>query len=163
MIPSPANPARFMPCRERLATTLTRTILIALVVASVLTVVRLRHVPSSMAESRFALALLVSVAWISVGGHWVELFYLNVLRPRRAHWPDASLALLRLTVWLIGGTILALAAITTHSLVATAHPPRPPQLITALKFGGPLFVGVELIVHTLLALKGRPSFWNRRG
>jgi hypothetical protein len=113
------------------------------------------------AWQRRDLALLAPVAalalWFSLGGHYVELVFLKGLRPRLPqHRPAQALA--RLLVWFGGGALLyGGIAITARALPIGALAPRP------WWFGGALFIGLELVVHALLALRGRPNFYNGRG
>ena len=123
-----------------------------------------RHAFSTQLAPAYAWMLWVlSALWVTLGGHFVELAYLNCLRPVLARWPDRILVLVRLGVWLVGGTFLFLGIATSYSfLVYRAWPDRS-MLHGALMRGGIVFIAVELVVHTVLALRGRPSFWSRRG
>lgn len=97
----------------------------------------------------------VLALWFSLGGHWVELWFLNWLRPRI---PDewGWRAAVRLAVWFAGGTILTIGMrATALALTGTAFWPL-------WWSGGILFIGVELVVHLVLQLRGRPSFYNGR-
>lgn len=157
--PSP-DPARFKPFHESLAVTLRRTITIAIIVASVITLIRPHHLPTLFARWREWFSLAVFVGWISVGGHWVELIFLNGLRPRIAHWSDLSLAAVRIGAWFIGGTILFIAAAISRSLIATGQLPDQTQVTHALVYGGLAFVGIELCVHLVMLVMRKPCFWN---
>ncbi len=129
----------WQPFHEPLRVTLLRTVLIGLLVGLVVALLQGR--PASWPQwTGFAL-------WFTFGGHWVELFFLNWLRPRlaAARWAQIGG---RLLTWLVGGTLLmAGARITVWSL--------PPWWL-----GGPVFVGLELLVHSLAQLRGQPSFYN---
>jgi hypothetical protein len=157
------DPSRFTPYHESLTATVARTGGIAIIVASIATLTRLGHLPASSAQWHNWFALFVFVAWPSFGGHWIELAYLNGLRPRIAHWSDVSLIFVRLGVWLIGGTILFLGAVVSYGLLTTGKLPDQSLVLKALLLGGPVFVAVEFFPHTFLQLRGRPSFWNLRG
>lgn len=102
--------------------------------------------------------ITLPVLWFSFGGHWVELWSLNWLRPRlpvgRAVQAGA-----RLGVWFVGGTGLGLGVALTAMWLAGLEPVRWP----AWWLGGPILVGLELVVHLLLQLRGRPSFYDGRG
>lgn len=158
-----ADPARFKPYRESLLATIIRTGAIALVGGSVACFIQLRHLPTTSAQWHSWLALVVFVAWISFGGHWVELAYLNGIRPRISRWSDLSLILVRLCVWTAGGVILFLGAVISQSLLMTAAAPPKSQIVAALLLGGPAFAAVEFVAHAFLWRAGKPSFWNRRG
>jgi hypothetical protein len=135
---------------EPLRTTLWRTISIAIAVGAVIALSRRQL-------DIWPIAILL-VLWPSFGGHWIELFFLNSLRSRLPiSRPIQTLA--RLTTWFIGGTLLALGAAITAMLLTNWHPTRwPPWWL-----GGIAFIGLELIVHLVLQLRGNPSFLNGRG
>jgi hypothetical protein len=77
--------------------------------------------------------------------------------------PDWALLLVRIGVWVTGGTLLFLGAAATISIMNVSHRPSEVMVRNALRYGGLFFVAVELIVHTIMALLGRPSLWNLRG
>src|SRR4051812_34998636 len=86
--------------------------------------------------------------WPSLGGHFVELFFLEFLRPSL---PSPGLrTLVRLLVWFAGGILLA------YAMRLTAFGPQ-------WWIGGLAFVGIELIVHLLLQLRGKSNFYNSLG
>ena len=89
--------AAWQPYREPMRTTLVRTISIALVAGTV--------AARSLGWSHWTLLVLVML-WPSFGGHWVELWFLNWLRPRI---PDARAvqAAARVAIWFVGGIVLA--------------------------------------------------------
>ncbi|MFL5604488.1 MAG: hypothetical protein ACJ77R_13920 [Gemmatimonadaceae bacterium] len=141
---------QWQPFREPLRATLLRTVLIALVAGVV--VARLTGSPR-----RWPLATLVML-WPSFGGHWVELWYLNWLRPRLSAAPGVQV-LARIAVWFVGGIVLGLGmALTTRALIGIRRAPWP-----AWWLAGFAFIGVELIAQLALHLRGRPSFYNGRG
>jgi hypothetical protein len=129
--------AQFEPYRERISTTLLRTIGIAVAVSGLI------------AWSRGGLAqwprLGLMVLWVSFGGHWVELLFLNLFRPK-----IGNSRLLRVALWFAGGILMA-AGMGLSGF-------RPAWWV-----GGLGFIGVELIVHLLLHVGGRPSFYDGRG
>jgi hypothetical protein len=61
-------------------------------------------------------------------------------------------------VWFAGGSLLALGM----RLLAAFVQWRSPQWLT-WRLGGAAFVGVELVMHLFLQLRGQPSFYNGRG
>ena len=147
----------WQPYREPFRTTLLRTGTIALVVGGIL------------AErwgglSRWPTTTLL-VLWPSLGGHFLELWFLNWLRPRL---PSARLVQLfaRLLTWFLGGAILALAMSLTA--IALKFPPaqwfaHEPISRPAWWLGGLAFIAIELIAHLFLQLRRCPSFYNGRG
>ena len=113
------------------------------------------------ALQRHRLALLLPIAalalWFSLGGHYVELAFLTGLRARfsQARLPQAGL---RLLVWFAGGVVLYVLMAAS----ARIFPLEPPPL-RMWWYGGLLLIGVELAVHGLLAVRGRPNFYSGRG
>jgi hypothetical protein len=137
--------------REPLRTTLARTAAIALVLGAIVA----RWWGGGVA--RWPLATLL-ILWFSFGGHWVELWFLNGMRPRLSAAHGAQVVA-RLAVWFVGGCILALGMYLT----AMALTGFPPAQWPAWWLGGLAFIGLELVVHLLLQLRGQPSFYDRRG
>jgi len=133
---------------EPLATTLRRTIAIALVAGLVFSVAThggLRRWPITT----------VIMMWPSFGGHWIELFYLNWLRGRL---PAGARTIARLVVWFVAGCLFGIAMALT-SAALNYHPVQLPAWWLA-GFG---FIVVELIAHLALRLRGRPSFYALGG
>src|SRR4051812_18163045 len=93
---------------EPIRVTLTRTVSIAVVAGGVIAMARgnLQRWP--------ALSLLM--LWPSFGGHWIDLFFLDVLRP---HLPESRpmQGLARLAVWFAGGIVLAAGVQLTARLL----------------------------------------------
>ena len=138
------------PYQEPLLTTLKRTGTIALIAGAVLTrwFGGLAHWP----------AATLLMLWPSFGGHFVELLFLNFLRPRLPPAPAVQVAV-RVVVWFIGGTALACGMGLTAMALAGFRPAHRP----AWWLGGLAFIALELAVHLVLVLRGRPSFYNGRG
>jgi hypothetical protein len=135
------------PYNEPLRVTLKRTVGIALVVGAALTIPRGRF-------AQWPIATLL-VLWPSFGGHWVEVFFLNVVRPAL---PPSSItrAVARVAVWFIGGIVLAAGMKMTATLLNGVVVTRFP----ALWWGGPAFIGVELVTHGMARLRGQPGFFG---
>jgi hypothetical protein len=95
--------------------------------------------------------------WPSLGGHFVEIAFLDAVRQRlpRVRLVQASA---RLVWWLAGGTLLGAA------LIATAHvlPIAAPRW-RWWWMGGPTFIGIELVAHSALVLRRRPNFYRGDG
>ena len=149
MLPEERN-ADWLPYRESLRVTLTRTVTIALLAGALLSLWfgGIRRWP----------VLTLLMLWPSFGGHWVDLLFLNVLRPRlpRTRFVQTSA---RFAIWFLGGILLALGLRLTAMLLF-GH---------ARVFGltwfvaGAGFIGIELVAHAALQMRGRPSFYNGRG
>jgi hypothetical protein len=130
----------WQPYREPLRTTLIRTGLIALAIGAV----------SARSWERWPMATVVML-WPAFGGHWVEVWFLNWLRPRLALERSVQVAA-RLGVWFVGGIVLSMG------MVATGFEGRPAWWVAGLAF-----IGIELVAHVFLQLRGLPSFYNGRG
>lgn len=130
------------PFHEPLRATLLRTVLIALVVGVV------------VGRSALWLPWTAFALWLTFGGHWVEVFFLNWLRPRlpAERWAQIGG---RLLVWLVGGTMLMIGARFTALSLGIPALRVPPWAL-----GGPILVGVELFVHALSQVRGQPNFFN---
>lgn len=142
--------SHWQPNREPLRTTLMRTGAIALVVGAVLA-----RWWGGLA--RWPMATLL-VLWPSLGGHWVEIWFLNWLRPRLSTTRAVQIGA-RVGMWFVGGTVLAIGMRLTAMALAGFRPAHSP----AWWLGGIAFIGIELIAHLVLQLRGRPSFYNGRG
>ena len=138
-----------MPFREPLRNTLLRTGAIALAVGVL--VAQLWGRPG-----RWPMVALL-VLWPSFGGHWVEVFFLNWLRPRLPASRGAQVAG-RLAVWFVGGVCLG----TGMRMTAATLTKLPTTNWPAWWLAGLVFIGVELVAHLGLQLSGRPSFYNGR-
>jgi hypothetical protein len=147
----PSTNPDWIPYREPLRTTLTRTVTIAVVVAIALVAL------SGRGLRALPLAILLAL-WPTLGGHFVELFFLNWLRPRLPAARGAQVVA-RVVVWFVGGCLLAVAMyLTTRVLFGF----RPPHWQT-WPIAGVAFIGIELIAHLVLQLRGCNSFYNGRG
>jgi hypothetical protein len=138
------------PNREPLRETLVRTGIIALVIGAVLA-------QWLGGLTRWPLTTLM-VLWPSFGGHWVELWFLNWLRPRLSARQAVQMGA-RLGVWFAAGIGLAFGMHVT----AIALSRYPPAKWPAWWLGGLGFIGIELVAHLILHVCRRPSFYNGRG
>ena len=143
-------PTPWQPYREPLRTTLLRTTIIAAVAGAVLSL-------ASGGRLRWPLATLL-LFWFSFGGHWVELWYLNWLRPRLPATSQVHVAA-RITTWFVAGVVLSLGMAVTARAFIGVWPARS----NAWWIGGVVFIGVELLAHLVLQLRDRPSFYNGQG
>ena len=148
-----ATSAAWKPYREPLRATLARTILIAIVAGTVLAAWSTR----SAHPLRWAVAVIL-VLWVSFGGHWLELWYLNWFRPRLPAAPAVQ-RVVRLGTWFVGGCGLGIGMALTARAVDGIHLARWPAWWVA----GVAFIGVELVAHAVLEARGRASFFNGRG
>ena len=136
--------------REPLRVTLTRTVGIAVFAGAALA-------SRWGGLARWPLTSVLML-WPTLGGHYVELAYLDVVRPRLPE-SRALQALARIAVWFAGGALLAMGMRFT---AIALHAPRPlPASIWWI--GGIAFIGLELVVHLVLHARGRPSFYDGRG
>jgi hypothetical protein len=86
--------SQWQPHREPLHTTLARTVAIALVLGAPV----VRWWGGGLARWPTAALLIL---WFSFGGHWVELWFLNWLRPRLSIARAAQVGA-RVAVWFFG-------------------------------------------------------------
>ena len=135
--------------REPVRTTLVRTVGLALILGTGI---------AWMSRGRLSWAVSVLIAlWPALGGHFVELWYLNFVRPNIAPSRGVQVAA-RVLTWALAGVVLLLG------MRATARAFAGPQTIAVSVLIGALgFVTIELIAHLGLQLRGRPSFYNARG
>jgi len=141
---------QWQPYRERLRTTMLRNGAIAIVAGAILA--RLWG-----GLGRWWIAALLML-WPSFGGHWLEVWFLNWLRPRISSTRAVQVAA-RFVVWFVGGSGLAVGMGLTAIALATAQPAHWP----AWWLGGLALIGIELAAHLALQLRGLPSFFNGRG
>jgi hypothetical protein len=140
----------WQPYREPVRTTLIRTVSIAVVAAALVSL-------WSGGISRLPILSLLML-WPAFGGHWVDLWFLNWLRPRLPSAPLIDRAA-RVAVWFVGGGVLALGVRLTATLL------RQHAGLPWLTWGraGAVFVAIELLAHAVLSARGRPSFFNGLG
>ena len=140
----------WQPYREPLRVTLARTGTLALVAGALLAL-------RTGGLARLPQATLLML-WPTFGGHWIEVWFLNYVRPRL---PVARLvqAGVRVVVWFIAGIGLLYAMRLTATALPGFHPARWP----AWWLGGLAFLILELVVHLVMQLRGLPSFYNSRG
>ena len=136
------------PFREPIRATLLRTGTLAIVLGAILA-------RSWGGVSRWPIATIVML-WPALGGHLIELWFLNWLRPRIAATRGVQIAA-RIATWFVGGIVLVLCMGLTARAFANARP-MPTWWQGALAF-----IGIELVAHVGLQLRGRPSFYNGRG
>lgn len=136
----------WQPYTEPLRVTLVRTGILGLVIGFVIAVTQ-RQPGSWALWTVFAL-------WFTFGGHWVEIFFLNWVRPRLAasRWAQVNG---RVVTWLVGGTVLMIGARMTVLSVSAYALRLPPWWL-----GGAVLVGVEVLVHALSQLRSQPNFYN---
>jgi hypothetical protein len=142
------------PYREPLRATLLRTGAIAMVVGLLLAAFR-------GGFARWPMATLL-VLWPSFGGHWVEIFFLNWLRPRLPSTRSVQVGA-RIGVWFVGGVGLAIGMGLTATALGAYRATRWPADWHQAILGGFAFIGVELIAHVALQWRGVASFYNGRG
>lgn len=129
--------------------TLARNVTIAIGVAAMFAL--FRH------NVRAFLPVVTLALWPSLGGHYVELAFVNGIRARIPPSPGTQ-AVVRLIVWFAGGVLLYMCMAATAGVLA--FKPLPLRLWWC---GGLLFIGIELAVHAFLAVRGLPSFYSGRG
>ncbi len=98
----------------------------------------------------------VLALWFTLGGHYVEILFLNGLRPLVPSGRVSQVAL-RLITWFVGGAILYLCISATARLL----PVKVPNPSWWWR-GGLLFIGIELIAHAVMAARRLPNFYDGR-
>ena len=143
--------SQWQPYRESPGVTLARTVAIAVVLGGLLAGW------SGGGLARWPLATVLAL-WPSLGGHFVELWYVNWLRPRLSRSRLVQMGA-RVVVWFVGGSAL----MAGMGVTATALGARWPRWGHVWWAGGVGFIALELLVHLVLHLRGRPSFYDGRG
>ena len=148
--PTPIAATEWEPFHEPLRATLTRTLAIAIVLGGLIA-------PRLGGLSRWPAASVVML-WPTLGGHFLELWFLNWLRPRlpRSHGVQVAA---RLLLWFVGGALFVVAM----RLTAAALIGNRPVARVAPWIGGLAFIGIELAVHLAARLRGMRSFYDGRG
>jgi len=144
--------AEWEPYRESFRATLLRTGAIALVVGALVS-----RAWGWGGLSRWPVATAVAF-WPTFGGHWIELWFLNWVRPRISA-ARAVQVLVRIGIWFVGGVLLAVGMGLTAKALGGI---RPEQGLTWW-MAGVGFIAVELVAHVALQAMGRGSFYNGRG
>jgi hypothetical protein len=136
----------WQPYREPIRRTLLRTVTIALVAGVALAA-------GSSGRIAWPVAVIVML-WPTLGGHYIELWYLNWLRPRL---PSARTMQVvgRLVTWFVSGIALAYVMALTAQMLTGYQVRRLPWWV-----GGFGFVGLELLVHLSLRARGLPSIYS---
>jgi len=129
--------------------TLARTVTLAAIVGAVLAL--RRH------DLKLFLPFAALALWFTFGGHYVELAFLNGLRARVSKGRLIQGGV-RLLVWFVGGVVLYVFMAASARVLPLKAPP-----LRMWWYGGVLLIGVELAVHGLLAMRGRPNFYSGRG
>jgi hypothetical protein len=136
--------------REPLSATLIRTVGVALVVGGVI-------------AWRFGKLQVWPIAaclvlWFSFGGHWVELWFLNWLRPRLVALHISPVAA-RVAVWFVGGIVLGVGIAFTMRFFRLTRGTDLPPWWTA----GVAFIALELVAHAVLLFRHRPNVYRGNG
>ena len=138
---------------EPLRATVVRNLLIAIVATTVVAMTSSR----SAHPIRWPLAFILML-WPTFGGHYLEVWYLDWLRPRLPRGPHVQ-RVARLATWFIGGWVLGVGLVLTARALDGIRLSRWP----AWWIAGVAFIGIELIAHTGIQVRGKPSFYNGRG
>lgn len=134
---------------EPFARTLVRNVAIAVSVGIVLGLAC--HAP------RRILPTAAVAFWFSLGGHYVEIAFLNYVRPRISA-KRVTQMLVRLLVWFAGGVVLY------QGMIVTAHHLGLRRLLPSWWWlGGLGFVAVELLVHLSLVVRRLPNVFRGDG
>jgi hypothetical protein len=95
--------------------------------------------------------------WFTLGGHFLEVFFLNHLR--RYLGPATRIQLpVRLLYWFVGGSLIYGAALVTMWVLPQLHLPDAPWWLVGLAF-----LAMELLMHGLMAMRSKGSAYSGRG
>ena len=144
------DPPPWQPYRESFRTTLLRTVSIAAIIGAILAA-------SRHDLARWPRATLLAL-WPTLGGHFVEVWFLNWLRPRLPRTRMVQ-TVVRLATWFVGGALLALALNATAIVLNLRAYPWP----TFWLVGGVAFIALEMFVHLVLLARRRPNFYDGLG
>ena len=140
----------WQPFREPGRATLARTLGIALVAGAL-------FARQWGGMARWPVTTIVML-WPALGGHFLELWFLNWLRPMLPHRRSVQVVA-RVALWFLGGVVFQAAMRLTAAALAGLRPvSRVPWWI-----GGLVFIGIELVAQLVLHLRARPSFYDGRG
>ena len=143
------NKTEWKKYSEPIVSTLGRTFTIAIVVGAILAI--RKH------DLAGFLPVFLSALWFGLGGHFIEIFFLNVVRPTISVNRVVQ-RIIRILVWFVGGSVLYVGAALTLLFFPMAHP-----ALIHLWAGGLVFIGIELIVHAVLSIRNTPNFYNGLG
>jgi hypothetical protein len=138
------------PYREPASRTLVRTISLALLGGAILS--------TFVGGWRVWPIATVLMLWFTVGGHFLELWFLNWVSPRIAADRSTQMGT-RVALWFFGGSLLGIAMKATAHLLAPARATRWPHWWDF----GLIFIGAELLVHAGIYRRGQRSFYGVRG
>jgi hypothetical protein len=136
--------------QEPVVETLVRNVALALIIGGV---VAWRVGRLSLWPAAAALAL-----WFTLGGHLIEVWFLNSLRHRIPRERATQIAA-RVVLWFVAGVVLAQCVLATMRVVGMV------QNVTFRRWWLPglVFVLVELVAHLALVARRRPNFYDGAG
>ena len=140
---------KWEPVRENLRKTILRNLTIASVTGFIVSL----FFGGLRSWSRYALLAL----WPSLGGHFVEIFFLNFVQQNLPVARTIQVAA-RLVTWYLGGAVIGVGIRLTAEMIGI-HPRQRP----AWWLGGVGLIAIELLVHIVLAIRRKPSFYSGRG
>lgn len=146
----PQTPRWAWTNREPIRATLLRTGTIAIVLGLIISLETHR----SLSQWPFNTLLAL---WPALGGHFVELFFLNCLRPRLPTSRAAQI-LVRLITWYLGGLLLGAGVYATIVLL---HGNVRMHAISWWMWSF-VFIAIELIAHLVMQLRGVGSVYDGR-
>ena len=137
------------PCDEPWRSTVWRTGAIAAAIG----------LAGGLYQRQIASGVLTAIValWFTLGGHYAEVLFRKRLRSRLRRQAMAQVAA-RLLYWFAVGAALTTAAFLTLVVLTDGH-----AVGWRWWVGGLFFVGLELMVHALLQVRGRPNFYDGRG
>ena len=138
--------------KEKIKNTLIRNFLIALLIGLIFTFVQFDNF-NDVTTKQLTINI-ISIFWISFGGHWIDILYLNYLRfqlPKKRHIETTT----RLLWWYLGGTLLFTAVSITQNAFNSV------TMIPLISwYYGIIFILIEFVAHGIMQLVRKESFWN---
>jgi hypothetical protein len=138
---------------ERFLQTITRTIFTTTIIAFILTFAHVFPVVGMSKLFLFA-AIWLMIFCIVFGGHWLELMFINYIK---LLLPQNRILLYfaRIIYWFLSAIPLFMLATWVGSLLINQ----------GLRLGnwwafGFFYIGIELLMHAIMHLRGKKSFYN---
>ena len=149
------EPTHFLARRET-KPALLRCIIVAILIGTLFTINLYTSKP--LHPLTIWAANVVGLFWMTFGGHWLELVYVNFIA-NRFHTQFMQ-RLVRITLWFTVGGLIVLASSWTRTLFGFgAFAVRPLNW----EIAGLFFILVQLVIHTVYYLFKQPSFWTHDG
>ena len=95
--------------------------------------------------------------WFTLGGHFVEVAFLRLIRPRIGCQVLLDIAT-RTVAWLVGGAVLGVEMLLTRQAMFGET-----FTLREVVIGDGVLVVIEIVVQGILAVRGKPNAFDCRG